>query len=256
MQPPVVWLAGDVDQADFAPAVAWLRSVGQCGERPTTIVLFQSRPGSVAQAEVERLHRQAPLARLVLIIGPWCAGEGRSGQPLHGVTRIAWHQWRERLPQELGIASAGCRKTAFRPRTWSDLDRLLGQLTPVLSRPTQSGLAAICTDSRESCSLLADACRAVGLRAVWQQPGTQEVGADVLLIDGWGAVAACNSPGASPCRHCVLLLPFPRHDDLERAHQHGIRAVLAKPVSLADLAAALDALRDTAANPALSQSAA
>ena len=113
---PNVWIAGDTDDADFAPIVGWLRGVSQCefvvlsapspdrAVTPEVIVLLQTRPGSIRQFDVERLHCLAPLARLMVVAGPWCEGELRSGRPIQGVTRILWHQWKLRLPLELGIS--------------------------------------------------------------------------------------------------------------------------------------------------------
>src|SRR5262245_18525616 len=97
----IAWLAGDLDHTHFAPAVAWLRHVALCEfvawpvarsstgwAIPAAIVLFQARPCSITEHVVERLHRLAPLAKLIVVAGPWCEGEQRSGRPAQGVARI------------------------------------------------------------------------------------------------------------------------------------------------------------------------
>lgn len=236
MDRPLIWLMGDREHAEFAPAVAWLESAAvQDADFPAAIVVCQSRPGAVAQDEIESLHHRAPLARLIVLTGTWCEGELRSGRPCQGVTRIPWQQWQVRLPHELALAT-------YRPRTLTEVDRLLRTVTPALCRRA-GGLAAIATASRETFSTLADAAWAAGLRSVWQQPGAppQSELADVLLVDGWGCHAqTATPPAAGP--PSILLLDWPRAADLERAAGLGIGVVLAKPWLLTDLLAAIDLL--------------
>src|SRR5437868_5038942 len=116
---PSIWVVGDWDDPMFEGPVLWLKSraayecfksaAAACGsnthstngEVPRAIILMQSRPGQFAGREVEELHAQYPLARLLSLIGPWCEGEQRSGRPVPGVVRIAWRQWRQRLELEL-----------------------------------------------------------------------------------------------------------------------------------------------------------
>jgi hypothetical protein len=147
MSNPHVWILGDWEQAEFAPAVDYLRrevnlelvgdvrgsgdfGVGDDSKQevvdakdggplfgdPDLILLVASRPGRFSAAEVEALHHRAPLARIVGLLGSWSEGEVRSGHPWPGVTRIYAHQWQARLPRELAT---------WQPRTASQIDRLL-----------------------------------------------------------------------------------------------------------------------------------
>src|SRR5262245_46214259 len=124
MKGPHVWILGDWKELEFAPAVTYLRhevdlnplvnnvrGSGVFGVEvftesqvadvkdsrpqsdPDLILLVASRPGRFSAAEVEALHRRAPLARLVALLGTWCEGEVRSGHPWPGVNRIYAHQW-------------------------------------------------------------------------------------------------------------------------------------------------------------------
>ena len=98
MSQPHVWMLGDWEQAEFAAAVAYLQtsvdlSLTPSANDPDLILLVASRPGRFSAAEVESLHRRAPLAKLVALLGSWCEGEVRSGHPWPGVTRIYAHQW-------------------------------------------------------------------------------------------------------------------------------------------------------------------
>jgi hypothetical protein len=219
---------------------------------PTAVVFLQARPGSLAQDDIEQFHHLVPLARLLAIVGPWCAGEPRSGRPCEGITRIYWHQWQARLAHELGL-SAQAQATGYRSRTVTETDLLLRSLTPALHRPSPAGLVAIATTSRESFSSLADACWTVGLRSDWQQPNSPPhfVGADLLLIDGWEScpqnLAQARSTG-QPIPPTVLLADWPHPDDIRRATTQGIDRVLARPLLLTDLFATIEACRGQATN--------
>jgi len=247
---PQIWLTGETEYCDFAPAIQWLRAAARCqvipagstpvrgSDFPAAIIFFQPRPGAIRQADVERLHRLAPLARLVIVAGPWCEGELRSGRPPRGVTRVLWHQWHLRLPRELARVA-----NPPRPRTLSQTDFLLGTLPAQVKGCTARGAAAICTDCRESFESLADLCRLVGLRPVWQQRQSlpHDDGPAVVVAQGWQALTDVPRDEA-PRPPAILLLDWPRPDDLARAEQLGIRHVLSQPLLVTDLLAALDEL--------------
>jgi hypothetical protein len=222
-----IWLAGDCEHSDFAAAVDWLRSHCQCLNReafPAAIVVFQSRPGSVSRRQVESLHRLAPLAQLLLVTGAWCDGE-RSNKLAAGVSRIRWHQLRNRLPHAVSLRL---------PRTASDGDRLEQSRSGLVSANLRGGTVSIRTDCRTSYDVLADACRALGLHPSWKAESEQtQVSSDLLLIDGWR-----NDQPAAGAVLRVLLLDFPRPEDARRAAELGFAAVIAKPLLLSDLVAA------------------
>jgi len=255
MDRPLIWLAGETSDADFALVVSWLNAVASCtvvaaGESlpgkagiPSAIVLLQSRPGVLSQAHIETLHRCAPLARLISIVGPWCDGQLRSGRPSHGVTRIHWHQWRLRLPAELGLVVRGFAPSArIPPRTLTEVDRLLAiKIVPELPHVVRSTVA-IHTCRREAFLALADACSLAGLVPHWvhdrapaecQQPMMR-------LLVGWESLAGNDIPDDKSPR--ILLLDWPRPDDVARAEHLGICQMLARPLLIGDLFAALDEL--------------
>jgi hypothetical protein len=228
-----IWLAGDCDHSDSEGAAAWLRANCQIVDQsasPGAIVLFQSRPSSVSIRQVESLHRRAPLARLILLSGPFCDGPQRS-QPIPGVTRIRWHQWRQRLPLELDVARPRL------PRTATDGERLDQDLRGLALGFASGTMVGIRSQRRECFQSLADACHALGLSSSWHNE--VERPADVLLINGWASDLTVPQTSQPPR---ILLLDFPRPEDSQRAADLGFAAVLAQPLMLADLAAALDAL--------------
>ena len=81
-------------------------------------------PGQFSCEAIDRIRTRAPLARLVGLLGSWCEGEVRSGQPWPGTIRIYAHQWPGRAEQELkrleqeGVIRLGYRRITllqFRP---------------------------------------------------------------------------------------------------------------------------------------------
>ncbi|MCI0357349.1 MAG: hypothetical protein L0211_02550 [Planctomycetaceae bacterium] len=268
--PPKLWLTGEIGHADFALATKWLHEKARCeiipagspaaagSDFPVAIVFFQARPGSVLQSDVERLHRLAPLARLVILAGPWCEGELRWNRLPHGTTQILWHQWRWRLPRELGLFPQGSPIAAILPRTMSRVDCLLATIPSGASSSAPRGAAVIATDRRESFESLADLCRLAGLRAVWQQgqSPTSDDRPAVVIAQGWQALADLSrddqstllgkpavAPGDNaPRPPVILLLDWPRPDDLARAGQLGIRHVLSLPLLVTDWLTAVEEL--------------
>ena len=73
------------------------------------LVIAQSRRGQFCQAEIDCLKRQYPLAAMVVVYGPWCEGETRSGTPLAGVIRLPASCWAAAFARFLcHFAAGGC----------------------------------------------------------------------------------------------------------------------------------------------------
>ncbi len=249
---PTVWIVGDWSEPVFAEAVAWLREFADCRcfdspqmavERqrfaadesdPAAIVFALSRPGIFSATDVERLHAIWPLSRLVALTGPWCEGEQRSGRPWAGVVRVAWRGWRSRLPSELGLGEALDSRL---PRTVSDVERVENFVGAVRGTPPLPGKAVIHTRSVVNYRYLADAIGQLGWGAAPFVVSEACAGekCDVAVCDGWENVRGDEEP--EPRR--VLVLHFPRPEDWLQARGVGIRAVVAQPLMLSELADAL-----------------
>lgn len=239
---PTIWLVGDCEHPDFADAMAWLRANCECRDpqaarvdSPSAIIVVQFRPGSIPARFVESLHRQAPLARLILLTGPWCDGELRTGRLPPGVVRIRWHQWWQQLPGELS------RGAARLPRTSTDADRLERQIQGLAACAKSSGRIAIHTASRENYVALADACGALGWQAEWTHADAGMFVCELALLDGWAELLASDGMLSGKARPRVLLVDFPRPDEFSRAKELGVQAIVAKPFTLPTLAAAFAA---------------
>jgi hypothetical protein len=254
-----IWIIGDWRHANFSAAVGSLNALARCdcfddiaaalvGLRSAArsrgvmaILILQSRPGQFTPEDVEHLHTAAPLARLVTLAGLWCEGEMRSGCPWPGVVRIPWCSWEARLPRELELAGVARAATAPLPRTATETERIEGTMRDFVIRKHLNGTAAICTSNRTTLESIAEALTQLGVEARWWFIGaeSQIEPVDVMIVDGWEQIPVSNPSEITPC---VLLLHFPRPEDIDRAAASGIAAVLSQPLLLADLSATLEAL--------------
>jgi len=218
---------------------------------PDLIVLAQARPGEFDSATLHRLRRWAPLARVIDILGSWCAGESRSGTPLAGVVRLYWHEAPAYLKREFQRQQGGNCPDWGLPVTATEFDRVsrvnselhVGVLRTV----------AIHSTSCELATWLASACRAWGYATTWIQPGAMPVlqGSAAVIWDAWrldDAELAELQAWANVPR--IVLLDFPHGEDRQRAIRAGAQEILAKPLRLDDLRWHLDRLCEHTAEAA------
>ncbi len=203
------------------------------------IVLVQAYPGQFPAAAIDRLRREAPLARLNAVQGSWCEGEPRSGHPLPGVIRMYWHEAAVRIRREFS-SWPRTRGSAWRlPATATDEERLLATLDAPL--PAGEGLVALWTRRPEMEGLLADLCRKAGYSTVWLHPRrpTRVQGAVAAIYDGTrmdaagfeelGQLIADIGPAV-----VLALLDAPRIQDVRLAQSLGA-VVIAKPFRVDEL---------------------
>lgn len=250
-----VLMCGDVSHGEFRETEQWLASnaattiatsleeaaglLERGSIHAQVIVIAQSRPSQFSSSQIERLHRAAPLARLVALLGSWCEGEMRSGQPWHGVQRVYWYQWKSRLADELQRMATRRNSTLFLPRTSQAADQLL----VVCDRPTkmQRGLIAIRTDSGVSFRGLADVCQHAGYGSVWLRNESiqlQSASAFIWDTDRFQDEEVANLSRFVAAEHpapVIVTLHFPRAHEYEAAIRAGAAAVVAKPFFVNEL---------------------
>lgn len=234
-----------VDFDDASAAIASIAAQDESGhEPPDLFVLPQLRPGDLDPAEVHRLRRLAPLAGLVVLSGGWCEGEARSGQPLPGTARIAWHQfaprwvrhridWRQRRSTQWSL-----------PATWSDEERLVHATSASADHRELIEATIVLTDVP---SLRDDWLAAVARAQGWQVARSSQLGAaqqpstvgiwqsDALEGQELGELADFVSR-VRPAP-VIVVAGFPRPEDDERIRSVGATSLLAKPLLIDDLAA-------------------
>lgn len=239
---------GDHGHPEFAAVEQWLRAqnatrVPNCaaalGTSASHYFLLAPYRSAFDQAEVERLYRAAPLAKLVAIVGSWCEGETRSGQALAGVARVAWHQF---VPRAEAILTGRADYAGWSlPRTASPIDVSLhaNPRLPIRSPLTTIGVVA---QTRGDYLAWAEGLIACGARAV--RTSAAEISDDLqaVLWDGRSLndqaakelMAICAAGAAKPI---LALLDAPRIQEIEAAGRMGVASVLAKPLLLGDLRA-------------------
>jgi CheY-like chemotaxis protein len=160
------------------------------------------------------------------------------------VLRVYWHQFIARAEREwLGSQHEAGMWTLS--RTSVDNDQLLHTSRHPL--PQRTGLVAIHADSLITYECLAEMCGLGGWSAIWLAPRQplHLQRTSILLWDMPAAVATdldhwqtCHQqlrPTAS-----IVLVGFPRQQDLQLLCEAGAASVLAKPLVIADLLNTLD----------------
>lgn len=259
-----ILLTGDYAREEFAPAVAEMREAGDltaivslksaaewltANSSARLTVVAQARPGQFTAAAIERLRAAAPLTPIVALLGSWCEGEMRSGSPWPGVPRVYWHQWSDRFQRESDRIARGELSEWQQPLTATADERLLWnrRLSTVQraavgdARKQVTGVVAVVSDEPEMTHWLAATCRQHNLSAIATRryPSTPIEGVSVLVWD-----AGLPAPGVAEefsklagffaGAAVVVLLDFPRADDVLELTSRGAAAILAKPFGVAD----------------------
>ena len=202
-------------------------------------VIAQAFPGEFSLDQIERLRRADPLLPLISLLGSWCEGEMRSGQPWPGVPRLYWHQFEERLTEDLARLRAGRAPHWTEPVTASAEERFLTASAQPLA--TGQGLIVIDSPYFDGSAWLAQACRRQGYEAVEMTGGSAAArirGARAAVWDGVrfdGELDRLQSlvQAVRPAP-VVALLSFPRIDQTQAALAAGAAAVLSKPLRLSE----------------------
>ncbi len=254
--PSSILLVGRIRRAEFREAVATLWKYGRVsaardlaeaeqflaeGRHPADLIIVaQSFPGEFTTQAVDRLRRRAPLARIIGLLGSWCEGEVRSGEPWPATIRVYWHQWLDRCAAELECLQADRPAAWSLPATATEEERLL--LDSLQPLPTGSGLVAVRSTSFDMADWLCEACRRQGHATVWldQWRIPRIEGAAAGLLD----LADARPDDLDELAHFVArlqpapilaLMHFPRTQDVRLATQCGAAGVLSKPIQLEDL---------------------
>jgi hypothetical protein len=186
----------------------------------------------------------SPLARVVTVLGSWCEGEMRSGQPWPGVARVYWHQAAARLERELAAIHEGRASGWGLPVTATEEERLLAASGDAANGG--AGLVAIHAADREMAEWLCAACRTIGYETVriglrdnsLAQPPVAVI-YDGRQADERELQTVRNVVMALGSVPLIALLNFPRVSDLQQMQAAGAATVLGKPILIDDLLTAL-----------------
>ena len=214
------------------------------------IVLAASRRDQLSPAWVESVRGKASPTPLVALLGTWCEGEQRSGEPWPGVQRIYWHQWQNRFAHFVRQLTSSEVCDWQLPATSNDADIAINfgsnQTTKIADRQSIIGVSAV---SDIHFQMIADALQTFKRDAYWieQQDLDASVIAKLSLVvvdaDSWNPNVQAR---IESLRHdlkidtpIVLLSNFPRQSDLTAVNAMGISEVVSKPFQLSDFALAI-----------------
>ena len=129
-----VLLSGDYWHADFKDLIARIsipvtlmpldKATTADTSRFSLIVVAQARPNQFDQSSLDAIVANNPQTPVVLLLGTWCEGERRSGQPVAGVHRVYWHQWKGRFDDFRQQMSERGISPWHAPLTNTDADRV------------------------------------------------------------------------------------------------------------------------------------
>ncbi|HEX4130524.1 MAG TPA: hypothetical protein VHZ24_10795 [Pirellulales bacterium] len=225
--------------ASVADAMDWLAASQHAAD---WILLVQSRPREFTTADIVALNRRAPLARVVLLVGPWCDGELRTGSPPAGVVRVAWHRWQAAWAEQQRSCERGQCPSWALPATVTDEERVLAELGGASDRCARRGLAIIVSSCAEMAHMLADACARCGMNAVTARADTPPIATPPAVLiwdvpDGGDAAlhAALRRWTDRWSVPALVLVNFARPEHHAAWRSSGATAIMRKPLLLDEL---------------------
>ncbi|GAB4139062.1 MAG: hypothetical protein Kow0040_26840 [Thermogutta sp.] len=225
--------------------------------RPDVVLILQRYPGEHRAADLERLRSRLPLARFASLLGSWCEGEVRSGQPLPGVLRFYWHQWLSSGDEHIRLFREERNRAWSLPPTASDEDLILAEFEQVASTrdrhaknpEAKQDAPVLLAISRDYAVFewLRAAARLWGMTAQRRRAGEELVPIPAqtaavvidLECDGKPRLPRLGlrrtKTGGTTRPPIVLLAGYPRLREVKHYLRTGATAVLSKPCSLRDL---------------------
>lgn len=247
--PTRVLVVGNAAHGDFVDALVELRRTARVWFVPNSehaeawleanppvdwIVLVQARPYELPRDMVVRLQSRVESPRFVSLLGSWCEGELRTGEPWPDVPRLYWYEF----------------------PSWWRLNVLATDCVNDRERRTHVGTVVVSSDDLETADTLLDALSNAGFSGIWwprNRAAPVFAGATAGVWVGGQLGGAEAAQLAAFCNRMrteragvIALLDFPRWDRVATAKRTGATEVFGKPWRIADLAHALRRLVNNA----------
>jgi hypothetical protein len=201
----------------------------ECFDQKFDLVLVaQAGRQTISQNFVDRLRNMlGPEVPMINVLGSWCEGQARSGQPLQDVLPLYWHQWIGGMPQLLQFVA-----------------QTRGSNTLQIHREhsLRVGVSALVHAQADS---LSDALSFWGVQAVWLEEAIWQSqiveSIHAIIIDGDSNTASLHQRLEQlriehPHVPLLICLNFPRKDEvLELQAMPLVAGVLSKPFDLSQL---------------------
>ena len=215
------------------------------------IILAASRRDQFSQEWVESIRGKASPTPLVALLGTWCEGEQRSGEPWPSVERVYWHQWQSRFAHFIRQLASDQVCDWQLPATSNRADNAMNSESTDATQAHDSrmtiGVSAV---SEMHYQMIADASQTIARephwieRQHWNASVIEQLTLVVVDADSWNQDVQnrvlwlrnelkIDTP-------IVLLLNFPRQSDLAAVNAMGISDVVSKPFQLSDFALAIE----------------
>ena len=214
------------------------------------VLVAQSRRNQISDEDIESLQALFINLPVVALLGSWCEGEPRSGAPWPGVTRVYWHQWEGRYDRFVEQLDHEGITDWHAPRTSSVADQIAGLKKAAVNSASGSRMEYIGVSAwtRDQYEMIADSVKHFGWRcgwverALWDGATSRLVSAICVDADSWSGDLQNRLKWIHdeiPEAPMVLLLSYPRQDEMDAIRRAGVAEVVSKPFELADLESAL-----------------
>lgn len=212
------------------------------------VLIANSRPDQFLDSDLQQVADRFAPTPTIALVGSWCEGELRSGSPAPGIPRVYWHQWKSRFQQFEQCKRDNRICDWALPATATEADRILHDTQQIPSLVAPQGRLAISALTEQSFDMVADAAKCLGYQCQWieylEWEGVEVTSPDLVCIDSdsWsdGTIQRVRQAKTQfEDAPIVVLMNYPRKDELDAAKIEGVQQVVSKPFRLTDLQAAL-----------------
>lgn len=210
------------------------------------VVIAQSRRDQYSSELIEQIRRQFGHTPIVTVLGSWCEGELRSGEPWPGVYRVYWHQWLGRFETFVEQLKENGITNWHAPPTSSVADQIL--MPRAKASESRIQCVGISSWTQPNFEQLQDAIKHMGWQSRWVERSTWDASTNQLFNPICVEADAYNPSvdkrldwlrSEFPAAAYVMVLNFPRAHDVQELSERGIFQVVSKPFELNDLKTAL-----------------
>ncbi|MDR1960313.1 MAG: hypothetical protein LBQ54_14970 [Planctomycetaceae bacterium] len=195
---------------------------------------MESFPGEFTDTQIERVRRQSPLCRFVLIAGTLCEGEKRTGNVPSGVFRYYLWQWME-IKQEIDRFLKQKPTVLSQPQSMTNEEvatfSLFGIREWLQSLPIWKKYVAIQSDDPDMKNYLETLCFQERF-----QPVMRDKSPELVIFDSSEQPIELTAKriflwrNQFPAAHFAVLFTTPRADETETLLKNGADFVFAKPI--------------------------
>lgn len=206
------------------------------GDNYHLVVLAQSRRDQISQSTIDYLRVELPEVPIVVLLGSWCEGENRSGNPLSGVTQVVWHQWESRFERFCIQLKDGLKSDWHLPLTASVSDRVRDfSPDPAISQALLGKKVLVSSEDSTTFESVSDMLSVYQCSGFWAESSeTTDQDFDAICVDGNGATSElidriCELRARFEEVPVTVMLNFPRKQDMDSLVPVGVQEVVSKP---------------------------